>query len=319
MNTEHTKRLMLCLLLAFMAFAGCSQLGSQSLGMKNGQDSDSSEDVFGRFGQLSLDDSSEDDLGFEILFAEKKILFLGEGNFSFVKSFVERYPGLANKVIATELRSEDEVGNINGAEDNIQYLRSKGATVICNIDATKLKIHFPNQKFSHIFFNNPYNHNTNRVVIVNGQQVVASAQLIHDVFLSISKVQKVGGFFHLARRDYWNGWTQEYKKSLGQQYNEKREYDSKQCYQEYFGGHPTEKYKNAVNSTIEHYKAVKKIAFPRGYANLGYKPITHLADNKMAEKFNFVEVVFEKVSEEGKYKYESPCSIYSQSPSSYIE
>lgn len=73
-----------------------------------------------------------------------KILFVGEGNFSFSLSCIENHLEHAENVTATCFDSGSEcIAKYPEAQANMALIRESCGTVLCSIDATKLHQHFP--------------------------------------------------------------------------------------------------------------------------------------------------------------------------------
>ncbi|NXT84613.1 FDXA1 protein, partial [Zapornia atra] len=85
----------------------------------------------------------------------RRVLLLGEGNFSFAASLC----GAAGTcVVATCYESEEEVSRRGRAAESIQLLRERGAEVMFSVDCTKLKDRFSSEEreFDCIYFNFPH-------------------------------------------------------------------------------------------------------------------------------------------------------------------
>lgn len=55
----------------------------------------------------------------------RDILFLGEGNFTFAKSFVQRYPGLSSRLVASDVKLRKDATSVR----NQEYLTEAGVLV----------------------------------------------------------------------------------------------------------------------------------------------------------------------------------------------
>ncbi|KAH7859469.1 hypothetical protein Vadar_001508 [Vaccinium darrowii] len=87
----------------------------------------------------------------------QKILLVGEGDFSFSASLARAF-GTARNIIATSLDSTEYVSrNYRRAMSNIESLRSRGAKVMHEVDATKManQILLQGMTFDRIVFNFP--------------------------------------------------------------------------------------------------------------------------------------------------------------------
>lgn len=77
-------------------------------------------------------------------------LFVGEGNLSFALS-IAKTPGItASKLVATTYEETSDLSE--EAQQNAELLKCSGASVMNNIDATKLDRYFPHHKFDTIVF-----------------------------------------------------------------------------------------------------------------------------------------------------------------------
>jgi len=98
------------------------------------------------------------------------ILFVGEGNLSFVSSLAQ-LPNIPSQRITASVY-EDKIVSKDTAE-NAELLKKLGISVQCGVDATKLDQHYQGNKFSTIIFQFPhtgsrdplYGHNPNFVLI----------------------------------------------------------------------------------------------------------------------------------------------------------
>ncbi|KAM4652291.1 ferredoxin-fold anticodon-binding domain-containing protein 1 [Discoglossus pictus] len=87
----------------------------------------------------------------------KKVLLVGEGNFSFSVSLCEATLGTCH-ITATCFESEDTISRQDLAWDNVQQLQRRGAVVHFGVDATKLKDQAlsANQPYDRVIFNFPH-------------------------------------------------------------------------------------------------------------------------------------------------------------------
>ncbi|XP_054032152.1 ferredoxin-fold anticodon-binding domain-containing protein 1 [Dryobates pubescens] len=142
--------------------------------------------------------------------AVRRVLLLGEGNFSFAASLC----GAAGTcVLATCYESEEEVSGRGGAAENIRRLREGGAEVWFSVDCTKLKEYFSAEKreFDCIYFNFPH--------CGRKAGVVKNRELLAGFFRSSAEVLTEEGEVHVAlcngqggtpadqpRREWHNSW-----------------------------------------------------------------------------------------------------------------
>ncbi|KAL6999081.1 25S rRNA (uracil2634-N3)-methyltransferase [Sarracenia purpurea var. burkii] len=139
----------------------------------------------------------------------QKILLVGEGDFSFSASLAVAF-GSAHNMIATSLNSEGFLSsNYKSAMSNIQILRSRGAKVMHDVDATQManSFLFQGMTFDRIVFNFPHagffresrrsqlrrHRNLARLFMVNAKKMIDAG--IGEIHIS----HKSNGFF----RD-WN-------------------------------------------------------------------------------------------------------------------
>ncbi|KAL6999079.1 25S rRNA (uracil2634-N3)-methyltransferase [Sarracenia purpurea var. burkii] len=90
--------------------------------------------------------------------SRQKILLVGEGDFSFSASLAVAF-GSAHNMIATSLNSKGFLSrNYKSAMSNIQILRSRGAKVMHDVDATQManSFLFQGMTFDRIVFNFPH-------------------------------------------------------------------------------------------------------------------------------------------------------------------
>lgn len=83
----------------------------------------------------------------------KRVLFVGEGNFSFSRSIASLLPQISGNISATSLESIEVCSP--DTKINVMFLRSMGATVLGKIDATKLERWFGRGIFDVIVFQFP--------------------------------------------------------------------------------------------------------------------------------------------------------------------
>ncbi|NWI28518.1 FDXA1 protein, partial [Sula dactylatra] len=140
----------------------------------------------------------------------RRVLLLGEGNFSFAASFCG---AAGTHVVATCYESEEEVSGRGRAAESIRRLRGRGAEVVFSVDCTKLKDYFLPEKreFDCIFFNFPH--------CGRKAGVVKNRELLAHFFHSSAEVLTEEGEVHVAlcsgqggtpadqpRREWHNSW-----------------------------------------------------------------------------------------------------------------
>ncbi|NXV77172.1 FDXA1 protein, partial [Atlantisia rogersi] len=140
----------------------------------------------------------------------RRVLLLGEGNFSFAASLC----GAAGTcVVATCYESEEEVSRRGRAAESIRLLRERGAEVMFSVDCSKLKDHFSSgeQEFDCIYFNFPH--------CGRKAGVVKNRELLACFFHSSAEVLTEEGEVHVAlcsgqggtpadqpQREWHNSW-----------------------------------------------------------------------------------------------------------------
>ncbi|KAM6238303.1 ferredoxin-fold anticodon-binding domain-containing protein 1 [Porphyrio hochstetteri] len=142
--------------------------------------------------------------------AVRRVLLLGEGNFSFAASLC----GAAGTcVVATCYESEEEVSRRGRAAESIRLLRERGAEVMFSVDCTKLKDYFSSEEweFDCIYFNFPH--------CGRKAGVVKNRELLARFFHSSAEVLTEEGEVHVAlcngqggtpadqpQREWHNSW-----------------------------------------------------------------------------------------------------------------
>ncbi|NXD85043.1 FDXA1 protein, partial [Halcyon senegalensis] len=140
----------------------------------------------------------------------RRVLLLGEGNFSFAASLCG---AAGTHVVATCYESEEEVSGRGRAAENIRRLRDRGAEVLFSVDCAKLKDYFSPEKreFDCIYFNFPH--------CGRKAGVVKNRELLARFFHSSAEVLTQEGEVHVAlcngqggtpadqpRREWHNSW-----------------------------------------------------------------------------------------------------------------
>ena len=88
----------------------------------------------------------------------RRVLLLGEGDFSFGAALVTLWGGQCEQMVATTLESEASVLAEGEAADNVEMIRAGGGTVLFGIDATSLCTSAPlavKRRFDRVVFNFP--------------------------------------------------------------------------------------------------------------------------------------------------------------------
>uniref|UniRef100_A0A8B9QY50 phenylalanine--tRNA ligase n=1 Tax=Anas platyrhynchos TaxID=8839 RepID=A0A8B9QY50_ANAPL len=142
--------------------------------------------------------------------AQRRVLLLGEGNFSFAASLSG---DAGTSIVATCYESEEEVSARGRAAENIQRLRERGAEVMFSVDCTRLKDYFfpAKREFDCIYFNFPH--------CGRKAGVVKNRELLSHFFHSCAEVLTEEGEIHVAlcngqggtpadqpRREWHNSW-----------------------------------------------------------------------------------------------------------------
>ncbi|NWS22927.1 FDXA1 protein, partial [Pachyramphus minor] len=140
----------------------------------------------------------------------RRVLLLGEGNFSFAASLCGAE---GTHVVATCYESEEDASRRGGAARSIRRLRESGAEVVFSVDCTKLKNYFSpgKRQFDCIYFNFPH--------CGRKAGVVKNRELLAHFFRSSAEVLAEEGEVHVAlcngqggtpadqpRREWHNSW-----------------------------------------------------------------------------------------------------------------
>jgi hypothetical protein len=131
-----------------------------------------------------------------------KILTLGEGNFGFSRSLLDRIDITdAEKALftATEYRPLNQLTSQNTV-NNLQYLQQQGVRHMGGIDAARLSTHFPNERFDVAFFNFPFVLNA----AGNGTDVNATINLIRNFILDADRVINNNGYIYVTSTIHWS-------------------------------------------------------------------------------------------------------------------
>jgi len=121
-------------------------------------------------------------------------LFLGEGDFSFSRAFLEKHPELASSIVSTELRSQRalERDYPETFSEHREYLEAHETRMLYEVDGTRLHEHeaFRNRRVSRIHFNFPH----------DGRSIKARTlpRILRRFFQSASNVQGQEDRIHMA-------------------------------------------------------------------------------------------------------------------------
>ncbi|NXJ13586.1 FDXA1 protein, partial [Odontophorus gujanensis] len=142
--------------------------------------------------------------------AERCVLLLGEGNFSFAAALCGAVGG---RVVATCYEREEEVAARRRAAESIRRLRERGAEVLFSVDCTKLKDYFlpSKRKFDCIYFNFP--HCGRKAGVVKNRELLArffhscAEVLMQDGEVCVALCRGQGGTpADQPRREWHNSW-----------------------------------------------------------------------------------------------------------------
>ncbi|WP_448265171.1 Rossmann-like fold-containing protein [Nostoc sp. DSM 114159] len=128
----------------------------------------------------------------------RKILLLGEGDFSFALSLAKQVkPEQRKSIVATSYDSKKEVKDkYQGATKNISDLKKQEVSVFHEVDATNID---PSQGlFSSIVFNFPFVPGPR-----GAQQITRNVAMLDKFFISASKSLENGGKVFLTSKEYW--------------------------------------------------------------------------------------------------------------------
>lgn len=219
----------------------------------------------------------------------RKRLFVGEGNFSFTKAFLDKHqqkPDLAYLITATELQNEESVkqdlleeGGVEAVKQFIKTLeeiKQKGVHCAFEIDGTKIRDYntlvYTHKRFERIHFNFPHN----RKEFTTGEL----QDFIKRFFCSSSSVQLPGDKIHLVLPKG----------------------DREKYYQCYYGV-----YEASVSSG---YKLIKKRPFTstdKGNRYVGYYHKQTSGNTKVAASNDGREYVFEKLDQQTLDLFREEC------------
>jgi Domain of unknown function (DUF2431)/Pretoxin HINT domain len=132
----------------------------------------------------------------------KKLLLVGEGNFSFSKSIVSQSTASEKALVtATEyfpLNQLDGYKNVSEGIDplqNVNILQQNGVRVLGGIDATKLSSHFPDEKFSTLMFNFPF--------VDGAGKVNRTKDLLKSFINQADRITESGGYVYITHTTSW--------------------------------------------------------------------------------------------------------------------
>ncbi|KNA03846.1 hypothetical protein SOVF_205200 [Spinacia oleracea] len=138
-----------------------------------------------------------------------QILLLGEGDFSFALSLSLSFASASN-IVATSLDSYDSlIKKYKRAKSNLDLLEKLGASLIHEVDATKMKLHtdLKMRKFDRIIFNFPhagFHGKEQNLHLINKHR-----RLVHDFFSNASGMLRPNGEIHVNHKtsapfSHWN-------------------------------------------------------------------------------------------------------------------
>lgn len=120
-----------------------------------------------------------------------RILFIGEGNFSFAASCVEHHLEHAESVLATSLDSHEEVtSKYPDVQAQIDTIIDCCGTVQHGIDATKLDKHFRHQQFDVVVFMFPH---VAAGIADEARNVQTNQKMLLGFFKSVQAILSVRG------------------------------------------------------------------------------------------------------------------------------
>ena len=147
----------------------------------------------------------------------EKILFVGEGNFSFTEAYIKKHPKVAHSIVATDYKKDYETDcELERIEygssylcnrcTRIQELPKSGVKVFLGIDGTKLHEteNLKPFKFSRIQWNCPHDGNdvkkgTNRLLIQSFFESCAKIQEIsHRVHMTLVQLKENKSFYQCS-------------------------------------------------------------------------------------------------------------------------
>ena len=143
---------------------------------------------------------------YKLEFHDDVILLLGEGNFSFSQSLVNKLLVDPSKCTSTNYDSKEiTFQKYNDASCNVNLLMDMGVTVLFNIDCTNLK-QFRKQRFTKIIFNFPH---VGLGIKNQDENILQNQILITKFFGQAKKILEIGGQIIITIKggkpyDLWN-------------------------------------------------------------------------------------------------------------------
>ena len=133
----------------------------------------------------------------------RKVLLIGEGNFSFALSLAKQVqPQQAQNIVATSYDSAEQVTEkYADAANNISELRSRQVKVLHQIDATNLNL--SQGPFTSIVFNFPFVQGLRSTSEVEEKTVERNQQMIQSFFVSAANFLEPGGKIFMTTKHYW--------------------------------------------------------------------------------------------------------------------
>ncbi|MDZ8239998.1 MAG: DUF2431 domain-containing protein [Nostoc sp. ChiQUE01a] len=175
----------------------------------------------------------------------KKILLLGEGDFSFSLSLAKQVepPQQPGNIVATSYESQARVGELySSGQQNISDLKNQGVEVKHEVDATDIKLTLGEQKFTSIVFNFPFVPGPRKTAVKD------NVNMLKNFFASAANSVEIGGKVFVTTKDYWHSrfHTVELAESAGLSLDTEMKFNS----QEFLGyGHKMSHQDQSANET----------------------------------------------------------------------
>ncbi|XP_020221266.1 uncharacterized protein At4g26485 isoform X1 [Cajanus cajan] len=140
--------------------------------------------------------------------SRQRILFVGEGDFSFSLSLAKAF-GSAHNLVATSLDSYDNIGKkYSNGLNNVMELEERGCLVLHGVDAKEMSQHFflKTQRFDRIVYNFPH---VGFLYPENSHcQIQLNKRLLKGFLANAKALVKKGGEIHVTHKegDPYNKW-----------------------------------------------------------------------------------------------------------------